>query len=333
MSGQITPLIFIGYNRNGTTWLGNILYEYFGITMPSHYLHYGNFETQVLAHHKYWGDFKNIDNYIKFMELFCSSDFFISCKGDKKYFYENPQPNFYTFFFTLMDQMAIKEGNDAWATKIQPLLFTTKNELDYFLHLLHERYKHVNYISIQRNYDGFIKSVANLGEKDFLKKRSPLQQFFLKFAAAARYYHFYRHVLSFKKSNKVLSIQYEDLKNNFDQCLQSIKHHINFNKPIAQIEKSAFVVNTSYQKKGLTANSGSLIDNVLKFIFLRSKFLNDFALFVLTFRRTYFIKQKMPLWFRYIKVQYFKDDLVKEFRDTNNDALADEIVSRTDHDL
>lgn len=329
VQNNITPIIFIGYNRSGTTWLGNILKEYFSITLPIHYLHYGQLETQILSHHKYWGDLSIPENYIKFLELFAASDFFQLCNGDKKKYYTRRYNHFYDFFFDLMDDFASGQGSNYWSTKLQPLLLTTPIEMDLFLQKLNGRYSNVKYISIQRAFPSFIRSVANLGQKEFAKKRSLFQQIGLKFAGTVRYYTFYHYLDRFSKNEDVLALSFEQLKTDFETTLNKISEHLDFTEELDTNKASQYVKNTSFQSVKTKKQSLGLFLSILQPIITHVSPVRNVCYFLLNFRRKYFIQARMPSWFRLVKHQYFRSELINELQQTNNNHLADEIIKNT----
>ena len=102
---SITPVFYLGGPRNGTTWLGNILNTGFDIITPSHQLHYGFVESAMCKNKIYWKGFNTVNNYIRFLELYSSSDYFLLVNGDKEYFYKNRSNDFYDFFFEMMESV------------------------------------------------------------------------------------------------------------------------------------------------------------------------------------------------------------------------------------
>ena len=98
-SRPIMPVFIVGFTRNGTTWLGNILSQCFEITTARHELHYGFCETDIYENATYWGDFNTLNNYIFFLESYTNADLFKILEGDKNYFINNRANNFYDFFF------------------------------------------------------------------------------------------------------------------------------------------------------------------------------------------------------------------------------------------
>src|SRR5210317_987322 len=99
---EIIPIFSLGVARSGTTWLGNILCEHPEIIGAQHELHWGIHESHIYSNKMYWRDFSDKNNYIKFLEHYSSADYFNIIKGDKEYFYSNPQESFYHFYLELM---------------------------------------------------------------------------------------------------------------------------------------------------------------------------------------------------------------------------------------
>lgn len=86
---MVNPVFVLGLNRNGTTWLPNILCNHPEICGAQHKVHWGIKETNICRHILYWNDFVKNDEFIKFLELYSSGDHFTLSEGDKRYFYQN----------------------------------------------------------------------------------------------------------------------------------------------------------------------------------------------------------------------------------------------------
>ena len=142
------PIFVIGLNRNGTTWLGNVLSQCFDISSPYHELHYGVCEVNLYDNAKYWGDFSQLNNYINFLESYCKADVFKLLEGDQSWFRENRAENFYQFFFETIDRFTQKQGNQYWVVKLDPGFFHDAGEFDRFKKEVQKRYSTAKYLSL-----------------------------------------------------------------------------------------------------------------------------------------------------------------------------------------
>jgi len=173
---QITPVLIVGLNRNGTTWLGNVLSQCFGITTAHHELHYGFCETDLYENVKYWKNFDDLNSYIFFLENYANADLFKILEGDKNYFIKNRATNFYDFFFELMDQLSRKQGNQYWTIKLSAGFFHDKKEFEALQGELNKRYGKVRYIIIQREYDDYIRSYINMIGDAKIKRNTSIKK-------------------------------------------------------------------------------------------------------------------------------------------------------------
>ena len=154
----VNPVFVVGMNRGGSTLLGNILCRHPNVVAPQHKLHWGCHESQVLRHMWYWGDLSDTRNFIQFLELYSSGDFFKLAEGDKEYFYKHRPHDFYQFFFELMDQFAVRRGAKYWATKLDQEFYHHSGELKRFLSRVEDRYDAPKFVGVLRDFPGVLKS-------------------------------------------------------------------------------------------------------------------------------------------------------------------------------
>ncbi len=146
---KVKPIILLGAARNGTTMLCNLATEHTEISSVQHRLHWGFHESNIYENIKFWGTFKTLDQYLYFLELYCSMDTFQITSLSKEHFYrENFPKDFLDFYFEMMDEFAIKQGSTYWLTKIDPLYLIDDKEMKIFLDRLKERYGEIKFISI-----------------------------------------------------------------------------------------------------------------------------------------------------------------------------------------
>ncbi|MGC9317326.1 MAG: sulfotransferase [Armatimonadota bacterium] len=152
------PILVVGMNRGGTTLLCNVLCRHPQVDAPKHRLHWGCHECQVLRHAQYWGDLTDTGQFIRFMELYSSGDFFTLAEGDKEYFYAHRPRDFYEFFLTLMEQFAARRQIPYWVMKLDERFYHRPRELERFLSLVRGRYTDPRCIGILRDFGGVLKS-------------------------------------------------------------------------------------------------------------------------------------------------------------------------------
>jgi len=170
---MVQPIFVLGLNRNGTTWLQNILCNHPEIIGAQHKAHWGIKESNICQHIRYWGDFENDDQFIRFLELYSSGDHFKLAEGEKEYFYQNRPKDFIEFFFEMMDNYANKKDVKYWTTKPEPLFFRHPRILKNFLKRATNRYEEIKFIGIKRNYIKALYSSLNMQNEfyDWRKKK------------------------------------------------------------------------------------------------------------------------------------------------------------------
>lgn len=316
---NITPVFYLGAARNGTTWLGNILHEVFGISTAFHPLHYGINESAINKNNKYWGDLSNNDNYIKFIELYSKSDFFLLVDGDKEYFYRNPQDNFFEFFLTLMDQYAIKNNKTNWCTKLDPDFYENLSDLDYFINLINKRYEQVKYIGIQRAHSQYLKSYVHMSGR-FHTLRSKLKPL-AYILGSARYHLYYRSISNIIKDQNAILIKYEDLKQNYKDEIENISTYLN----IKQLKNEVTSQKNSSFKKTDSKNISSLATVIHK-VLSKSFYVNYL---ILKFYSK-IVNKDPQLYYRILKSKYFQDRLITDLEKTHDFQIIDLIKSKKD---
>lgn len=316
---QITPVLIVGLNRNGTTWLGNTLSQCFRMTGPRHELHYGVCEVNLYDNATYWGDFSNLNQYVHFLNNYCPADVFKVLEGDRAYFEKNRAANFYEFFFETIDQLTRKQDNQFWAAKLDPGFFHDTVELDKFKHALHKRYTKVKFIIIQREFNDYIRSYVNMIGEAKLTRNTSLKKRISGITGTMFYHYFYRKMNRLLANEDLLKLPYENLKNDFEDSLKQIASFVEYpDKPMPDALQRN-VQNTSFTTEK-TQQKDALID-VSNFVFK-----NIPPLTVLAVRLRYRFQKKPnlpPLWWRLAKAEHFPEELKQELQATGQFKLLE----------
>ena len=311
---SITPIFYLGAPRNGTTWMGNILNQVFGIPSASHPLHYGVKESAICQNNLYWGDISNVDNYIRFLSIYSEGDFFKLVGGDKEFFYARSYNNFYSFFFQLMDSLAEREGKPYWCTKFDPLLFIKSDQKKIFEKELLSRYANVRFIAINRDFYEYLRSYINMPGKSF-NRRNNLKVIAL-LLGTARYTVYYREISNIINKYKGLSVKYEKLIEKYEEQLVTIESYLNLSSKRTEVLTKR---NRSFRPK-------SEDDGILKYLYPFLRLLKSIYWICRVILKIYdFKKIENPIYYRLLKEKYFQKDLMNNLESTNNLILLDDL--------
>ncbi|MEL6989741.1 MAG: sulfotransferase domain-containing protein, partial [Bacteroidota bacterium] len=301
-----------------TTWLGNILSQKFNIKSAYHPLHYGIHHITVIGFNNYFGEFNSKRKYVEFLNQAIHSDLFKLCEGDEAYFRAHPQKDFYHFYFELLDQYALKYNKQHWLSKFDVQLFAHPKELEKFVSILNERYESFKVVGVQRNYKGFINSSLNLGDKEFQFKQSAKGKAISIISASARYFDYYSQIPNFVKKHNGLQLSFDEMKNDHLATLNKIAAYLEI--PLQKVE-TKLIKNTSYQKKGLKKDSSHPLIGISETL-LKVGFIRKFVIRFLNYRRSK-LKPQNPIYYRLLRAEHYKEDLIEEMTKTNNDVIAD----------
>ena len=319
---KIIPIFTLGAPRSGTTWLGNILQINFGLNTPSHPLHYGVLESNIYKIHKYFGDFSNTTDYIKFVELFSSSDYFLLCDIEKELFYENKVPNFYEFYLKLMDAFSENLNSNYWTTKLDPFFFLDPSELKKFLSILENRYEKVKFIAVQRNYEDYLNSYVNVSGPSFQKRQTLSGSILSPFLGAARYNIYNQTIQQIIQGQKGLHIDFKELKSHL-AITKKIANYIGI-EPI-NTDPLSVRTNTSFagnKKKSANISMASLAYLLFKTSATFSR------QFVLLYERSK--KERNPLTWRLLRAEHFKEELIRQFEKDSDYNLVKSLKENFD---
>ncbi|MEM9822286.1 MAG: sulfotransferase [Bacteroidota bacterium] len=318
---SITPIFSLGAPRSGTTWLGNILKYNFLIQSPNHPLHYGVLESNVFKIHDYFGDFSKTLDYIRFLELFSNSDFFLLSGLDKSHFYHKKPADFYAFFLELMDQYAIKQGKATWTTKLDPFFYLYPEELNRFLDLVYARYDQVKLVAIQRPFQQYLKSYVHVSGPSFQQRASTLGNALAPFLGAARYYIYNASIQQLLREKDGLFLAFDELKLGAT-TIQKIADYLAIKAD--NLDAIPLKTNTSFSNNK-RSDQKVKFGNLAKIIFQNAHWLGK--LLIQTYER--FKAKRHPLTYRLIRAQYFQEELIEELSTNNDIHLVESIKNKS----
>lgn len=108
----------VGRNRSGTTWLANQLCEHPKVVGVQHEQHHGITESFYFGYVDVrYGDLSERVNYVEFIEVMASSDFFRLAGASKGFLYSLWPTTYGKVFQKVMDRFAEKNNAVAWVAK------------------------------------------------------------------------------------------------------------------------------------------------------------------------------------------------------------------------
>ncbi len=151
----VQPILVVGMNRSGTTWLTNILCNHpqiAGVQSPDHY---GIIETNMFGHfQEMFGDLRFEENYRGLIELWSRTDFFRTAGANRRQLHQwSPHPTSYMEILqSVLDDFARRQQCPYWVQKVSPLR----------LHYLEELPQRARLVVILRQPVPTIRSAAQL---------------------------------------------------------------------------------------------------------------------------------------------------------------------------
>ncbi|MBO9399396.1 sulfotransferase [Shimia sp. R9_3] len=272
-------IFILGKHRSGTTWLANCIAEVDGVYTPRVDLHHGQIESAFFSSIvPYFSGAKSAVDRSALYAAFSKSDFFSALGVDFDEVDHQLCPEL--MFEALMSAAANAQDCDAWLEKTPAHSLLVDDLMSY--------YPDAQFIRVRRNILDQTLSTC-VGLKGTLNKKN---LFVAAFESGI-----YEAVLSIK-SDRLLEIAYEDLRNDFDREIHRCLDFLNmaersFSRPSVKANSSF----SSAYSQVKTAPSLSVLDKVIVrfgFIFGRS-FPRRLIKFALRQRKTIF-RNKLPRW-------------------------------------
>ena len=226
------PIFIVGTNRSGTTWLANILCNHSNIACIQAEEHFGILETGFFSNlPEYFGDIRDDDNFIVFVEAFSKSDYFVHTGLDKELFYKKRPLDYPEFLKILMDNYAEQKGADYWLEKTP----------SHSLHLdeIFRYFPDAKIIGIKRDIIAVVKSMVKL-------RNSPRKCLFRQ---VFRYFRFNKEIEHFaSKSNRIMLIEYDDFKKSKEETIRSVCQFLDIEFEHLMLEDK-YKPNTSFKNE------------------------------------------------------------------------------------
>jgi len=297
------PIFVLGVHRSGTTWVANILCSHSKIAGIQAERHYGIHESAFFCIVKdRFGDIRNDENFIEFIEAFSSSDYFILSNLDKNYFYKNRPYSYDKFFKMMMDKYAEERKTEFWLEK-------TPAHLLYYRELS-ELFPNAKFIVTKRNIIDSIKSDIRMKYfNERMQKIMKIPKIFFVIFLTFRY-HFYNSNMYDKhlKQNYLL-IEYEELKKNRLEVTKKICNYLNVDFEQQMLEdkyKKNTLFNLEKERNEVLTKSEKIFIKIFDQVF---RFLpNQFFRFFLPIYRKKFREKNIPGWFYSIKKEELTSD-------------------------
>ncbi len=328
---MVYPIFGLGLARNGTTWLQNVLCNHEEIIGAQHKAHWGSKESHVCRNIRYWGDFKETDRFIRFLELYSSGDHFKLADGDKEYFYQNRPRDFINFFFEIMDNYAKKEDGSYWTTKLDVTFYTHPELLEEFINRAEDRYDEIKFIGIQRDYEDVLRSAINMQAFPWRKKFG-LREVFAIFDVVKNA-HGYNTINRIIDKRDGLKLEFDELRNDRAVVIDKIVNYLDLDHSEEMLEDH-YPPNSSYraeeEKATLPDWEEKLIAKCLFSALQKDNLLNrKFRRAIDRLLNNYFPNDR-PISWRLIKLEKFSERFREELKEEGRIGLEQALFDEDD---
>jgi hypothetical protein len=218
----VTPIFVLGSERNGTTWLCNLLAQHPAIAAVQHQAHWGFHESNLYKQNRYWGSLGESDRLIRCVELYGSGDHARLVGESKEALYARRPADFYELYFEMMDRYAERQGTRFWLTKLDPLYYQHPRELRKLLARLQDRYGRVHFVGVKRTLPGVLRSYLNMEGRAGQHRTAPGIAQFLMLFQTARYVVHYRQIGKLLRPFGAPLLSYGELSRNSRDALSRV---------------------------------------------------------------------------------------------------------------
>ena len=312
---KVAAVLIVGENRNGTTWLGNLLRDKFGLFSPSHPLHFGCLEVNLFSLNQRWENIRSKSDYEEFLKDYSQSDLFSILEGDVESLRDKNQfPSFYHFFLFLLQSYLKTHPHPAWALKLEPRHIAHSADLKEFLRLVEAGFGPLKIIVIQREFEGYFNSAKTLFGKAVRKNKIHRFGFVSSMIIAARYGFLYRICVGRLPKCDVIQLRYEDLLSNRTDSLSRIADltglKFNSRQPTVEAEQNS---SSALTKKRHSSRIAKLVSN--------SGFLSWLIVGTLERVRRIFGIETTNVYYRIRMAKESPAELKKQFENTAEEKL------------
>jgi hypothetical protein len=204
------PIFIVGNQRSGTTWLANILCQHSKIVGVQGEPVGIRESTYFNLIEGFFGDIKEDNNFIQFIETFGSSDYFRLTGVEKELFYKKRPTTYVQTFQLLMNTFTNKKNASYWLEK------TPGHTL--FLPKISKYFMEAKFIGIKRDTTDTIKSAVR---RTFIRNKFIKKIFILR--RVLQHFKYIKHLDKFKSNSKrIMIIYYKDLRSNRQKTLAKI---------------------------------------------------------------------------------------------------------------
>lgn len=318
---DLTAILILGENRNGTTWLGNTLHEQFEISIPHHPLHFGLIETSLYSLNEIYKKLESAEDKKIFLTDYTRSDVFNSLEANASAFANEDFETYYDLLIKLLVNAALTRKHKAFAIKLEPRLFAHEKDLKIFISKLKTQVKVIKPICIQRDSNKYLHSSLSLFSKTKNKNKVHNKSWMSKMILTARYKYYYNKFHSFVKKWNGMEIDFRYFEKNQEASLLLISKYLELN--IQNNPKQKLVKNSSSEKKQLSLSTfDKLIISFVKFV----PFVDQ-----LIIKSIESIKNKSNsskyIYYRIDRSKNDREALIKEFKNSFEEKLIQQLES------
>ncbi len=239
------PIFLVGWRRSGTTWLGNLISQNTNIASimggkPGEMG--GCVESFYFSHLAgKFGDLKNCNNRIYFIEVFGSCTYYELSGLGKAFLYEKKPLSYADAFRFMMDRYAELKGTDFWFEKNPSHSFHVEEIAD--------AYQDAKIVAIKRDIIGQVRSALKINKIEGVEAEG-LKAYLYVLKEIISYYMAFKHIDHFKAKHpeKMLIVYYAELVGDTEGVLTTICDFLGLEFEPAML-KSPYKAATSFKSE------------------------------------------------------------------------------------